>query len=888
MMLRRSIRRIRYWLRHRERERLLREEMEFHLDMKTHELTEDGMGESEARAAAVQQFGNILLKQEESRGTWIARWLSDLLQDVAYALRVLRKQPGFAAVCVLSASLGIGACSTIFGIANYALFHPLPVQDSTRLASIYGKNVTRGKVGQTLSWPDFEDIRRASSLQGAAAFFPLMPATISRDGDPQRHWGSVVTLNYFDVVRPRFVLGRGFNERRDDVSAHTQAVVLSHSLWQSRFAGDLSIVGKTVELNGRKTTVAGVTAPGFRGTEPIFFSEFWIPFSTTDSLAQFGIKPERFHERGNQWLQITGRLRDGMSLGAAAAEIEAIGAHLRSAWPATNKDRAFYVERAGQVNPGFRKMITVFFFVLLGVTLLVLLTACANVANLLLARAWSREKEIATRLAIGAGRARIVRQLLTESLILAALGGAGGYVIAQLGTRLLGLSQVPLSFPVDLAIVLDFRVTLFCIALSAITGLVFGLVPALRATRRDLVCSLKDRQGGKSASQRGLGLRDGLVVAQVTVCTLLLICSGLFLRSLQSARSIHPGFSHRNVLLLSLDPAMNGYSRETTRLLIERVLEGTSMLPGVEAASLTSSVPLNMEGTQNGFTPEPGKDIMVADIYSVTPGFFATLGIRFIGGEDFRPGVPAEDIAIANQALASKAFGGENPVGRVIEYQGRHVRINGLVTTTKSRTIGEEPRPALYFPMLRELRGNDSLTGMTLLVRTSGEPGVYMTAMRQLIRSIDPGLAVFEVRTMDSQISRALYPPRAAASLFGISGVMGLIIAAVGLYGVMSFVVAGRTTEIGIRMALGARRIQVLGTVLRHGLGLTAAGCVVGLCLALALGRATASLLYGVSPTDTATYIAVAALLLVIAAAACLMPARRAASVDPIITLKYE
>ncbi len=504
-MIRRWRRRLRYWLHGGERARLLREEMAIHLEMKVQELMENGMTEPEARGAARRQFGNSTRQQEEARETWIARWLSDLVQDGGFAARTLRKQPGFAAVAVLSAALGIGACSLIFGLANFALFRPLPVDDPSRLASISGKNLRRGKVGISLSYLDFEDLRRASSFQDMTAFSQFLPAAISSSGEPQRVWGSMVTANYFDVVRPAFAAGHGFDAGRDNRQGEVPVVVLSYGLWQSRFGGDPGIVGRTVELNRIKTIVAGVTGPGFRGTELMFYSDFWVPFSTLDRLSTTGIDPGRLQDRGGQWLMAVGRLRDGVSEQQAAAEVEVIGQRLRSAWPVTNRDRSFHVERAGQVNAGFRKMIVVFFSMLLTVAVLVLCTACANVANLLLARASARQKEIATRLAIGAGRGRLVRQLLTESVMLALLGGAGGYGIAQLGAAAIGRSRIPLSMPVDLTITLDYRVMLFCMALSTITGMVFGLVPALagNAPRPDRRAEGRARSHRPIAALRG-------------------------------------------------------------------------------------------------------------------------------------------------------------------------------------------------------------------------------------------------------------------------------------------------------------------------------------------------------------------------------------------------
>lgn len=891
-MLRRWRRRLHYWLHSEERTRLLREEMEVHLAMMAQALVESGMTQSDARSAARRQFGNPTLQQEEARETWIVSWLSDLIQDVAFALRIIRKQPAFAATAILSAALGIGACSMVFGIANFALFSKLPVEDPAQLMSISPKNLRSGKVGQSISYPDFEDLRQARSFDGITAYFQFMPATISSSGEPQRYWGSVATANYFDVVRPGFVAGRGFDARRDDKKGESPVVVLSYDLWRSRFGSDGGIVGRSIELNRRKVTVIGVTGPRFRGTESMFFSDFWLPFSMLDALAEVGVGGDRLGDRASQWLMAAGRLRAGVSGKTAASEIEAIGKRVSVAYPATNRDRAFRVDSAGQLNPGIRKMIVTFFMMLLVVATLVLCTACANIANLLLARASARQKEIATRLAIGAGRGRLVRQLLTESAILALLGGIAGYTVAQLGSGAMGRSRIPLSLPIDLSVSLDYRVMLFSMALSAFTAVVFGLVPALRATRPDLTGALKD-DGAPIAHLRRFGLRNLLVVAQVAICMVLLICSGLFLRSFHAAQNIDTGLAYRNLLLMAFDPSMNRYSATDARRMLDAMLDGVRAIPGVESASIGSSIPLNVEGSQNSFVPEERiadreRNLVRADIYSVAPRFFETLGIRLIDGEDFHPGVPTEDIVIVNQAVADRAFAKKNPIGRRISYLGRMVRIVGLVQTTKSRTIGEDPRPCLYFPIARDVRGNESLTGMTLLLRTRGDPAAYARMARHTIRDIDRNLAVFDVRTMDTQVSRALFLPRAAALLFGLAGVTGLLIATIGIYGVISFTVARRTREISIRMALGATRAQVLGLVLKQGLALSVAGSAIGLGLAVALSRVAASLLYGVSPTDGMTFLAVPAFLVTVALVACLAPARHAASLDPIRALRYE
>jgi predicted permease len=892
MRIQRWFRQLQYWRHRNERERLLREEMEAHLEMMVQDSIADGVSEPDARRAARRQFGNLTLQQETSRGVWIARWWNDLAQDLTFALRAIRKAPGFAAIAILSAGLGIGACSLVFGIANFALFRQLPVEEPSRLVSVSGRNLRSGKVGQSLTYPDFEDLKQSRSFQGMTGYFAFMPATIAAGGEPQRFWGSVVTANYFDVVRPQFLLGRGFDPAKDDKEGETPVVVLSHGIWRSLFAGDRTVVGRDIELNRRKVTVVGVTAPGFRGADSMIFSDFWLPFSMLPALKELGMGGDRLHDRGSQWMQTAARLRPGVDPDEAAAELEVTARRLSTAYPATNKDRAFHMERAGMLHPGLRKMVVTFFLMLLVVALLVLCTACANVANLLLARASARHKEIAIRLAIGAGRGRLVRQLLTESALLALLSGGAGYFLAQLGVEAIGSSRLPISLPVDLSISLDYRVLLFCVALSACTGIVFGLVPALRATRPSLTGALKGEETPIGQLRR-FGLRNLLVVTQVAICMVLLICSGLFLRSLDSAAGTDIGVAHRNLLLLAFDPGLNGYSARDAERTLATIAHEAGAISGVESLSISDTVPLNMEGTQNGFVPEdaPGsreQNRVQADIYSITPRYFETLGIRMIDGEDFRPGVPAEDIVIVNQAVADKAFAKQNPIGRRISYQGRTVRIVGLVETTKSRTIGEEPHPSLYFPLAREIRGNQSLTGMTLILRTQGDPAAYVRQVRETFRRIDPALAVFDVRTMDAQISRALYLPRITALLFGLTGMMGLLIATIGLYGVIAFAVARRTREIGVRIALGATRSQVLGMVLRQGLALTLAGSAIGLGIALVLSRVAASLLYGVSPTDPLTFLTVPAFLVLIALAACLVPGRRAASLDPVRALHYD
>ena len=884
-------RRVRFWREHVRRAGLLSEEMESHLAMKVADLMEAGMTERDARSEARRQFGNVTHQMEESRAVWIARWMTDLVQDVCFAARTFRKQPGFTAAAVLSSALGIGGCATIFGIANVALLRPLPVEAPSRLMSISRSYVKTGEAGDTMSYPNFLDLRPARSFQAIAGYFPIVAATISSNGEPQRYWGSLVTANYFDAVRPRFALGRGFDAARDDTRGEAPAVVVSHNLWQGRFGGDAHIVGKTIEMNKRRVKVVGVTAAGFRGTEVAMVSDFWWPMSMVDQVSILTGQKNSIADRDDDWIWGVGRLRDGVGMKEAAAEAEVIGKRLAAQYPAPNRDTSLHVETAGQVNAGLRRGVEAFFLLLMAVTVLVLLTACANVANLLLARSSARQKEIATRLAIGAGRGRLLRQLLTESVMLALVGGAGGYLLAFWAASNIGKFRLPFPIPIDLTVTLDHRVVLFSAALAMLTGIVFGLAPAVRATRTDLTGALKDgsAQGGML---RRFGLRNILVVAQIAVCMLLLICSGLFLRSLQASRTAKTGMQNRNVLYMAFDPSLNRYTDQQSRQFMAELIARAEALPGVESATLTTNVPLSLAHIGTRVLPDdkladPAKNQVSAELYAVAPRFFETLGIPMLSGEDFRADMPAaEDVAIMNETLASKAFPHQNPIGRRVSYQDRMVRIIGVVATAKTRSVGEDPRGSFYVPILRSQREN--VFGVTLLVKTKGEPAAYANAVRQAARGLDSALAIFDVRTMETHLRNALILPRMGAAMFGLCGAMALLISIVGLYGVVSFAVARRTKEIGIRMALGAARSQVLAMVLRQGLGLAGIGCAIGLAMALAVSRVAAGLLYGIGASDWVTFVLTPLVLIVVALVACLIPARRAANLDPTTALRYE
>jgi putative ABC transport system permease protein len=894
----------RHWLRlgrltRDEREQDIEREIRAHLELEAEDQRDAGITAEDARYAAKRAFGNRALIAEDIRAIWGTPSLDALHQDLRYALRTMRRAPAFAAIAVGSSALGIGACSVIFAILNFAVLTPLPVDEPGRLMSLSEIDRRSGEAGSVLSYPDFRDLRQARSFMGIAAFNSLLSASIGSQGDPQRRWGALVTANYFEVVKPRFAVGRGFDADRDDAPGEPPVVVLSHDLWQTGFGGDPGIVGRTVPINKRAATVIGVTEAGFRGTDVGIVSEFWIPFSMIDD--------DRVHSgpakenRQRYWLGAVARLRDGVDVQAAHAELDVIARTLNSTF-ARDESRGFHLERAGQINPGLRRMALTFFSLSLGATALVLLTACANVANLLLGRASGRKREMAARMALGASRGRLVRQLLTESLVLALLGGAGGWIIAAYGASLMGLTRTPFGWPLDLSVSLDYRVLLFCIGLSIVTGVVFGLVPALRATKSDLVSDLKVDPRGDDTVNR-FGLRNGLVVAQMAICTLLLLCMGLFLRGLQTARGLDVGLSNRNLLLLDFDPALDRRPDPQARQLLRDILERAHAAAGVESATLTTAVPLTLIISNSSFVPEenaadPNRQRIRTDIYAVGPRFFETMGISFLAGDDFRFDQGAtEGIAIVNEAFVRAAFPNQSAlrqssgqsIGRRVLGDGKRLQIVGVVATAKSRRIDEDPRPSIYLPILNEYAGAETLRAVTLIVKTRGAAAAtYAGPMREAVRRADPALAVFDVRTMESHLADALLVPRLAWVLSAITGGIGLVIATIGVYGVISFAVARRRREIGIRLAVGARPREVLMMIVKQGITLAFIGTVLGLLAGLSVTRFAASLLYGVNPRDTITFVAVPLLLTFVALLACLLPARAAARVDPVDVLRSE
>ena len=807
------------------------------------------------------------------------------IEDLRYTLRRLSRSPGLAATAILSIGLGIAANATIFSMVSKFVLRPAPVGDPSTLISLYTTH-DGDRCCNSFSEPLFFDVRdQAKSFSGVAAYYELLPASISGNGEPQRVWGQAASSNFFDVAQLPMALGRGFANDEERLPV----IVLSYRLWQRRFGGDPAIVGKAITLSGHPFTVVGVAPRSFRGLDLILDPEFWVPLGNLEQLA--ANLPDR-NSRFFHWLRVTGRLKPGVTRTAAMAELDVLAQRLAKAHPETDKGGGFRLEQTGSLSPRDKSTMLMFLAALSIVVFLVLCIACANVANLLLAQAASRQREMAVRITLGATRGRLLRQMLTESLLLALAGGVFGCIISLWATQALSAFHLPAPMPLDLSISVDWRVLLYTLALSVGTGLLFGIAPAWAASRPLLISALKGEDALARPGHRWT-LRNILVVAQITLSLVLLCATVLFLRSLQSAAGIDIGFRSRGLLMMAVDPRVHGYTPERTLQLLTQLRERTSALPGVTAVSSTDNLPLSMGGRTDGFKVEgrpANKEGTLTDLYMVTPGYFETMGIARLAGRDFaHEGAAAPKVAVVNEAFAQKMFKGENPIGQRVSGGGVTYQIIGVVSNIKSRTLGEELRPVLYRSLEQTVASDPSFEGgYLLMVRYEGDSAALAAAVRHEIGKLDPTLAIFNAETMEEHLRDALFLPRLAATLFGVFGFIGLTLAAVGLYGVMSYSVSRRTREIGIRMALGAQTGAVQRLIVRQGMTLALIAVAIGLPAALAVAKLSASLLYGVRPHDVATFVSVPLFLGAVALAACWVPARRAAGVDPQIALRCE
>jgi predicted permease len=818
--------------------------------------------------------------------------METLVQDIKYGARLLLRSPALTAIAALSLALGIGANTTIFTVVNAVLLNPLPVKDSSRLVSVFTTDQRAGPFGAyaQMSRPNFEDLRtKNETFEGMiAAGFAAM--NLSGRGEPEQVFGQIVTGNYFDVLGAPFAQGRGFRGAEDDTPGASPVVVLAYGIWQRRFGGRADIIGDTITVNGRAFTVIGVTAEGFRGTTNLGGPELWVPFGVSREITS-GFLAENWDSRRALLFQVNGRLKDGVSVEQAQSNLEGIAKALEDQFPTDNRGRTVTVVPLSEstLNPGFRENVVLAGSLLMGVVGLVLLIACGNVANLLLARATARRQEIAVRLSLGAGRGRLVRQLLTESVLLAALGGAGGILVAIWARNALWAFRPPFLQENALDLQFDGAVILFTVVVSMATGILFGLAPALQSSRADLVTELKERTTVPSGAG-WYSLRNLLVVGQVGLSFIALASAGLFLRSLGNAQRIDPGFDSDRLMVLGVSPGTNGYDEPRGRELYRRIVERASGIAGVESVTLATGVPLLNGGFartvfkegQDTTDPRAGR---LTQLNQVTPGYFRTMGLRLIRGREIteadRVGAPL--VAVINETMARQYWENEDPLGKQFRFFGDPDprQVIGIVEDSKYNFLGENATPYLYTSLEQTYA-----PAATVHVRTSGDPSTLMNTVRRELQQLEPSMPLLNVTTLRDVFDQALWAPRMGASLLGIFALLALLLASIGLYGVMAYTVTQRTRELGIRLALGARQRDVRNMVVRQGLVLAAAGVVVGLGIAFALARLVTNLLFGISGTDPVTFAVIPVLLLLVAALATYIPAWRASRVDPVIALR--
>jgi putative ABC transport system permease protein len=817
------------------------------------------------------------------------RWEDEMIQDLRFGVRMLLKHKGFTAVAALTLALGIGANTAIFSVVNGVLLRPLPYYEPERLVMVWAdRPIMQAQTGLPdfpVTVADFVDWRNQNQVFEHMAAMEGWRMNLTGGGEPESVVGLRASASLFSLLGARLAVGRAFLPEEDRAGAE-RVVVISHGLWQRRYGVDPKLTGQKITLNNEAYTVIGVTAPDFqfprRGEIPSYFHVTAKP----DLYLPTAFTPEQMNNRSEARRAVIARLKPGVSLGQASAEMNAIARRLMEQYPQTNTDKGVRLAPLQQQVVGKARTVLL---ILLGAVGFVLLIACANVANLLLARAAGRQKEMAIRAALGASRGRVIRQLLTESLLLAIAGGAAGLLLARWGVALL-LALAPDNLPRAYDIRLDARVAGFTILVSLLTGIVFGLLPALQASKIDLGVTLKE--GGRDAA--GLlrrRLRGFLVVSEVALAFVLLIGAGLLMRSFARLTEVDPGFDPRGILTMNISLPFPKYSDGRSVAFFQQTLERVQALPGVEAAAMVYPVPLS--GTR-GFSafriegrPSPAEETFNAGVRIISPDFFKTFRVPLIKGRLLAEsdGVKALPVVVVNESLARIYFANENPLGkRIIGFGGTRA-IVGVVGDVKYSALDEEASAEIYFPMAQVPAVTLSLP---LAVRASGDPMQMVAAVRGQIWAVDKDQPISKIETMERLMAQSVTPRRFNMLLLGVFALVGLALAGAGLYGVMSYTVTQRTREIGVRMALGAQPGDVLRLVIGEGMKLAIIGALLGLGGALALTRLLKTLLFGVIATDPLTFIVIAALLIIVALLACWIPARRAANADPLVALRHD
>ncbi len=804
-----------------------------------------------------------------------------LLQDLKFAARSLMARPAFAGIVITMLALGIGANTAMFSWINGMLLKPLRVEAPERWVQL--TIVRPGGFRSSYSYPNFLDHRERNRVFDHMYAYRMAPVSVSFGSENQRSTAGVVSAGFFTALSPEPAAGRAFTEAEDSVPGRDAVAVISHGFWQRNFAGDPSVVGRAFQLNAHPFTIVGVMPEGFGFARIEANVDFWVPLAMQE-IARPG--SGTLESRGSGFLAAYGRLGPGVSLQQGHEGLNTMHAALAEEFPDALEGTTVSLEPATRsyLGPNSRAVAAVF-TVLMGVVGSVLLIACANVANLMLARGADRQREIGIRLALGAGRRRVVRQLLAESLILASVAGVAGVLLAVWISRAVASFQPPLGVPVSFDMPIDLQVMAFTIIVALATGLLFGLLPALRVSRPELVATLKG--GGRMST--GNRLRNALVATQVAMSLALLIGAALFLRSLQNANAIDAGFEADNVLVATLDPGLQGYSDDEVQAFYRQLVEYTEHVPGVDAVALAEMLPMSL-GTQQwgasieGYEPAPDER-MNLDYNYVSPGYFEALGVPLVAGRDFTWDDTAASAGaiIINETMSERFFPGESALGRNIQSGGMDRQIVGVARDSKYYSLGENPLSYMYFPFMQS-----NQSALSLHVRSDSETSNLVDAVRGEVGRLDAELPIFDVRTMQAQLGIALLPARMTAGLLGVFGFFALLLAGVGLYGVMAYAVGQRTREIGIRMALGASGNDLIRMILRQTTVLLAIGLGIGLLAGAGVGRAAESLLYGVAWADATAFGGAIVVIVIAVLLASFMPARRATRVDPVDALRVE
>ena len=878
------IQRVAALFRRRRLEDDLDEELRSHLEMAIELNMGKGMSAEDARREALRSFGGVEQTKENYREKRGLPMIETTLQDLRFGLRMLRRSPGFSLLAILCLTLGIGANAAVFSWVEGILFRPYPaVTHQEQLLALAG--TARGEADLT-SWPDVLDLQRSCTLIDSFIVTKIMGTTLSVGDRAEVTTGSIVSANYFDAIGVHPILGRGF-EPGEDVGRNAHPVtVISYQLWKGRFKGDPQIIGKTQRLNNVVHTIVGVAPEGFYGTFVGWAMQFWVPASMEETFEAGGYKLE---DRGARWIEAFVRLKPGVTLSQAQQEISAVAQRLETDYPATNRGRGIKLWPLWQTPFNNANTLLPTLEIMLAVVAFVLLIACANVGNLLLVRSFARRQEMTVRLAIGAGRGRLLRQLFTEGLILSAFGAAGGLLVAHWCRHALVLlfparGGVAMHLPGEI----DWRVLALSAGVCLIATLLLGLIPAMQTSKIDLAGALKSDSAGVVGGGGRAWVRSGLVVMQVSLSFVLLVGAGLLLQSLQKIRNTSPGFSTRNVLDTTVNLVPAGYDAPRAQSFQDELLQRVKTLPGVESAAFARMTPLSYGSFSStviavdGYQPPPEEQPTV-EYNEVGPEYFATMGIPLMSGREF---TRADDekaalVAVVNETMAAKYWRGKNPIGERVQVKSRWMQVVGVAKDSKYQSVREAPKPFFYVP----LRQNFS-RGAGLFIRTPLSPGTMATALAREVHSLDGNLALYEVITLQEQVDRSTSPQQVAVTLVGILGGLALLLAAIGLYGVMSYAVSQSTRELGLRMALGADASNLLRLVMWRGLALTAGGVVLGATVALGLTRLLGSLLYKVSPRDPLAFGSAFVVMAIAALAACFLPAWRATRTDPARALR--